>query len=179
MVHSTALNEALVWAKAVSGSILLRRRAVQLQRASLNRMVMACRDVAAYAACVLSGTPPLDLLALERQILYRAWGRSRRDALRKVVRFGGCGSRTAGNYTRGGICYLNSWGVSIERCPFGSRWFGGVLEDDHTLWKCPRWADDRQSLVQIIGGSDHRGTGLLCGPREWSAISRFAETVIR
>ena len=47
---------------------------------------MAYRDVAADAACVLLETPLLDLLALEKLILYRARKRSRRDALRKVVR---------------------------------------------------------------------------------------------
>ena len=43
---------------------------------------MAYKDVAANATCVLSRTPPLDLLALKD----RAQGRSRRGAFRKVVR---------------------------------------------------------------------------------------------
>ena len=71
VVHSEALYEAPIWSESVSAARPLREKAIQLQRASLNLMAMAYRDVAAEVACLLSGTPPLDLLAMERFVLYR------------------------------------------------------------------------------------------------------------
>ena len=62
--------------------------------------------------------------------------------------------------------------------------FFGALENDvnHTLSKGSRGANDWQCCVQVIEQDlTIRGLvkGLLCCPREWFAISRFAETVIR
>ena len=62
-------------AESVAASRPLRERAIQLQRASLNKEATAYRDVAAEVVCLLSGTPPLDLLAIERLVLYRERGR--------------------------------------------------------------------------------------------------------
>ena len=49
----------------------LHEKAIQLQRASLNKVATAYRDVTAEMPCLLSGTPPLDLLAMQRLVLYR------------------------------------------------------------------------------------------------------------
>ena len=55
-------------------------------------------------------------------------------------------------------------------------WFCNALENDacHTLLECPRWA-----LFRLLGDPTIMGLveGLHCGLREWSEISRFAETV--
>ena len=62
-------------------------------------------------------------------------------------------------------------------------WFCGALEDDvgHTLSGYPRWFDDRQRLVQVIGGSDYRGTGGGSPLRSQGVVCdlALAETVIR
>ena len=72
VVHSVALYGAPVWAASVTASrpASLRERAIHLQRASLNKVAMAYRDVAAEVACLLSGTLLLDLLAMKRLVLY-------------------------------------------------------------------------------------------------------------
>ena len=75
VVHSVVLYGAPMWAKLVAASRPLRERAIQLQRASLNKEAKAYRDVAAEVACLLSRTPPLDLLAVESLVLYRERGR--------------------------------------------------------------------------------------------------------
>ena len=71
VVHSLALYGAPVWAESVSAARPLREKAIQLQRASLNKVATAYRDVATEVACPVSGTPLLDLLAMERLVLYR------------------------------------------------------------------------------------------------------------
>ena len=63
-------------------------------------------------------------------------------------------------------------------------WFCGAPEDDveHMVAKCPAWDDHRQRLVGVVGPDlSIRGlvTALLLGPREWSAVSRFSEAVLR
>ena len=64
-------TELRFWAESVSAARSLREKVIQLQRASLNKVAMAYRDVAAKVARLLSGTPQLDLLAMERLVFYR------------------------------------------------------------------------------------------------------------
>ena len=75
VVHFVALYGAPIWAESVWAARPLRKKTIQFQRASLNKVAMAYRDVAAEVACLLSGTPPLDLLAMERLVLYREGSR--------------------------------------------------------------------------------------------------------
>ena len=72
VVHYMGLYGAQVWAESVAASRPLREKAIQLLRASL----------AAEVACLLSGTPPLDLFAAERLVLYRERGRGGRRGAR-------------------------------------------------------------------------------------------------
>ena len=64
-------TELRFWVESVSAARSLREKVIQLQRASLNKVAMAYRDVAAKVARLLSGTPQLDLLAMERLVFYR------------------------------------------------------------------------------------------------------------
>ena len=221
VVHSVALYGAPIWAESVSAARPLRERAIQLQKASLNKVAMAYRDVAAEVACLLSGTPPLDLLAMERLVLYRErdrggprTARHRRELRSQTVntwqarftdgrkRYGGeivniLGPRVGewvgrghGNLTYRLTQVLTGHGVfgsylaRIGREETAECWFCGALEDDvdHTVAICPTWDVHRQRLVEVIGPDlSTRGlvNGLLRGPREWSAISRFSEAVLR
>ena len=63
-------------------------------------------------------------------------------------------------------------------------WFCGAPEDDveRTIAVFPTWDEHRQRLVGDIGPDlSIRGlvNALLRGPREWSAVSRFSEAVLR
>mgnify|MGYP007016982975 CR=1 FL=1 len=79
---------------------------------------------------------------------------------------------------------FGSYLARIGREETAECWFCGAPEDDveHTIAICPTWDVHRQRLVEVIGPDlSIRGlvNGLLCGPREWSAISKFSEVVLR
>ena len=181
----------------------------------------AYKDVAAEVACLLSGTPSLDLFAVERLVLYRQRGRGgpkrarfRRELRDRRVRawqtcfddgrkrFGGeivvaLGPRIGDLVRRvyGNLTYrltqvlmdhgvFGSYLARIDREETTECWFCGAPEDDveHTVAEFPSWDEHRHWLVGVIGPdlSIHNLVdALLRGPREWSAISRFSEVVLR
>ena len=175
VVHSVALYRTLVWAESVTASRPLRDRVIQLQRASLNKVATTYRNIAAKVACLLTGTPPLDLPAIERLVLYREGSRGgmRRARLRRELHV-----RTVNNWQ-------THFGDGRKR--YGGEivcWFCGAPEDDveHTIAECPMWDEHRQRLRGVIGPDlSIRGLvdALLREPRKWSAISRFSEAVLR
>ena len=76
VVPSVALSGAPVRAKSVSAARRLHKKAIQLQKAFLNKVATTYTDVAAEVACLLSGAPRrLDLLGMKTLVLHRERGR--------------------------------------------------------------------------------------------------------
>lgn len=70
VVHSKTLYGAEIWAGALS-KVGNRRKLARVQRTCALRAICAFRTVSTEAASVLAGIPPIDLLALEKQEIYR------------------------------------------------------------------------------------------------------------
>ncbi|EEB10244.1 conserved hypothetical protein [Pediculus humanus corporis] len=138
-----------VWAESMAASWPLHERAIQLQRASLNKVVTAYRKVAAEVVCLLSATPPLDLLAMERFVLYRERGRGgpRRACFRRRLR-----DRTVRRWQRVSTTAKSSspwtpeWGTGWQSSSLNSHSRPQSLEAAELSVPVPPPAKDRRKL---------------------------------
>ena len=69
VIHSKILHAAEIWAEALV-KVRTRRRLASVQRRSALRVISAYRTVSEAAVLVLASTPPIDLLAQEKQETY-------------------------------------------------------------------------------------------------------------
>ena len=116
---SVLLYGAPVWADATK--VAYRRREIEkIQRRAALRCVCAYRTVSTEAVCILARTPPIDLLAAERAMVYEASKKARtksevlrvkRDARRSTIQQweDRLSHSATGEWTRTLICNLEQW----------------------------------------------------------------------
>lgn len=177
VVHSTLLYGAPIWADAMR---LERARSnlARVQRRSLLRVAAAYRTVSEDAILVLTASPPIDLLALERRAVHL--GATRSDARERTmaawqVRWS---ASSAGRWTHRLIGGLTAWCAKehgqlcfhLTQALTGHGCFGSYLHrigkepspkchhceagnDDpcHTLFHCPGWSSRRDNLCAALG----------------------------
>jgi hypothetical protein len=85
VVTSTLMYGAPIWADSMEMETY-RRELATIQRLSALRVVCAFRTVSDDAACILSGMPPIDLLAKERQTTYLRRNHGTKTEIRRIAR---------------------------------------------------------------------------------------------
>lgn len=173
VVHSVLLYGAPIWAQAMQIE-RARLSLARVQRRSALRVASAYRTVSEDAVLVLCGTPPLDLLALERQEMYNGRDKetARVDTMSKWQRR--WDESTKGRWTHRLVGDLSTWvgrkhgelSYHLTQAMTGHGCFGSYLkrikkiasaecphcdtgEDDdaeHTLFGCSAWAAERAAL---------------------------------
>lgn len=85
VIHSVLLYGAPVWVDAlnIEGT---RRKMASVQRQGALRVVCAYRTVSEGAVLVLAGTPPIQLLALERKRMYEGRNNAEKNNMRKEAK---------------------------------------------------------------------------------------------
>lgn len=112
---SILLYGAEIWAGALNKD-MYRKRMAAIQRRGALRISCAYRTVSEAAVLVIANTPPIDLLALERQEIWHAQAEQGRDEAKKAARYNlrrkwqeRWDQTTSGKWTAKRIPRLNEW----------------------------------------------------------------------
>jgi hypothetical protein len=179
VVHSTLLYGAPIWARSLEKEHH-RKKMAAVQRRSALRVISGYRTISEEAALVLASSPPIDLLALERQAVYEK-GKGPQHRIKTMTEWQSrWSSATAGRWTNRLIGDLGPWcsrkhgdlNFRLTQLLSGHGCFGSFLhrigkeateacwhcdsdKDDaeHTLLLCPAWAAQRESLMTTVGAN--------------------------
>jgi hypothetical protein len=176
VVHSVLLYGAPIWADATKIE-RTRLTLARVQRRSALRVASAYRTVSEDAILVLTATPPIDLLAKERQAVYN--GQKKVDAKELTMQKWKerWDTSTKGRWTHQLVGNLNAWcerkhgelNYHLTQMLTGHGCFSNYLHrigkeatnechhcgghDDnpaHTLFDCPAWEEARNTLKGIV-----------------------------
>lgn len=173
VIHSVVLYAAPIWA-AILKHQRYRRQVQQIQRPVLIRVCRAYRTTSDAALCVVAGIPPIHLLVEERVCVYQEGSpKLQRLLTESKWQREWNANTTTGQWTKTLIGQISKWknrpygeltyhltqvltghgcfrsylykrGRAVsEECPYcGQR-------DDarHTVFQCPRWADQRRRMA--------------------------------
>lgn len=205
-VMSIALYGAPVWAGAL-GFAGAKKALLRVQRRAALRITCAYRTVSQEAVLIIARTPPIHLLALERQQIHE--GEDRVTARQAVMTAWQAewDTSTKGAWTRRLIPLMAEWvereygevNFYLTQVLTGHGCFNQYLErfkrkntrncnycgepDDveHTVFRCPRWGGDRDACWAITGTQtpDTLVSTMLEREAAWNAISRMAQAILQ
>lgn len=207
VVHSTLLYGAPIWTCAMRVE-KSRRNLARVQRKSALRLISAYRTVSEDAALVLASSPPIDLLADERQAAYRGLIQEGDKIMKTWQLRWERGDK--GAWTRELIGDLNPWvnrkhgelNFHLTQLLSGHGCFGAYIHkigkeatpechhceatlDDarHTIFECQAWLVERESLKDSLGTDIITPTSMvptmLRDNDSWTAWSLYASIVMR
>ena len=188
VVHSTLLYGAPIWANRLLAVKTYQRKMARVQRKSALRVIAAYRTVSGDATMVIAATPPVDLLAAEREARYG--GEERKEAREKLMEKWQRRWNAAkhGRWTHRLIGDLLPWcdrkhghlNYHVTQLLSGHGCFGTYLErikkeatqrchhcdamhDDaeHTIFVCPAWEAQRADLRTALGGQQLSVSGMI------------------
>lgn len=178
VVHSILLYGAPIWAESTRVE-KTRLSLARVQRTSALRVVSAYRTVSEDATLAIAAITPVDLLALERQAIYRGQSKTEAKKLSMERWQERWDASSKGRWTHKLIPQLKPWcnrkhgdlSYHLTQMLTGHGCFGAYLhrigkevtaachhceegDDDvaHTIIWCPAWQEERDRLKETLGG---------------------------
>lgn len=176
VIHSQLLYAAPVWYNALNRKCI-KRKFTSIQRGILIRVISSYRTISAEAAGVISGVPPLDLMAQERQQKYNGInGKEARERLETIWQTrwtNGVHGRWTHklipniknwiNRPHGEVDYFLTQALSGHGCfreflykrrraeTNNCQYCGDTDDVEHTLFNCTKWTNERETYNTLTG----------------------------